>query len=432
MGDDPFGEEKETFDEDDDSGTAFTELGNSAALSVSSTQDENKGKKGILQSFFGPKDAEEKEKKKIEKDDLKKNKCRIWDYAKIDLKWIVFGSFASAAKGTIFPLLSLVFTNMIVTWYVSDTDQMRDDSLTWSYLFYGIAVAAFLAEVIQKGVFEMVGERLCRRVRSDLFRSMLRQDITFFDDEKNSVGVLTSNLSSDVKFLRLVTGQAVAATIETFAALLTGIAIALTASWEIFLIMLAMVPLLAAAEGMQWLALSGSEANVKQSIESCSSKLSETVNGIREVQAFALQDTVAVDIETRISKTVLPKSKMAAISKGVMMGLIQAIQFCVYAFAFWFGGQMIKQDRIDFEAFNKALWAMAFAASGLGQAALFAGDAAKASAAVKSISATLDHKPQIESKPWENDGFADKRTGAAAVRALPNSTIQHGKGTFSK
>lgn len=316
---------------------------------------------------------------------------------------------------------------MIVTWYVSDTDQMRDDSLTWSYLFYGIAVAAFLAEVIQKGVFEMVGERLCRRVRSDLFRSMLRQDITFFDDEKNSVGVLTSNLSTDVKFLRLVTGQAVAATIETFAALLTGIAIALTASWEIFLIMLAMVPLLAAAEGMQWLALSGSEANVKKSIESCSSKLSETVNGIREVQAFALQETVATDIETRISKTVLPKSILAAVSKGVMMGLIQAIQFCVYAFAFWFGGQMIQQERIDFEKFNRALWAMAFAASGLGQAALFFGDAAKAAAAVTSISLIMDRKAEIDSEPWEYDGIAEKDTGSPVVRSVSTDIMKYGE-----
>jgi len=194
---------------------------------------------------------------------------------------------------------------------------------------------------------------------------------------------------------------------------------------EVFLIMLAMVPLLGAAEAMQWLALSGSEVKIKDSIESCSSKLNETVNGIREVQAFALQETVAHDIELKINETVVPRSKYAAISKGVMMGMIQLIQFCVYAFAFWFGSEMIKQGRIDFEDFNTALWAMAFAASGLGQAALFAGDAAKASAAVKSISATLDHKPQIESKPWENDGFADKRTGTAVVRNISEEALEN-------
>ena len=43
--------------------------------------------------------------------------------------------------------------------------------------------------------------------------------------------------------------------------------------------------------------------------------------------------------------------------------------------AFWVGGQLIdppgdKEPVIKFEDFNKALWAMAFAASGLGQAAM--------------------------------------------------------------
>lgn len=422
--DDPYGEEKGT-DNDDDSGTEFTELGNSSGLSVSSSQDEEK--KGVFKKIFGPKDAEEIEKKKEEKEALKKNKSRVWEYAKLDLPWIIFGSAASAAKGTIFPLLSLVFSQMILTWYDSNTDDLRADSLFYSYMFYGIAVLSFLSEVIQKGVFEYVGERLCRRMRSDLFRSMLRQDVAFFDDEKNSVGVLSSNLSTDVKFLRLVAGQPVAATIETFAAMTTGIIIALTASWEIFLIMLAMVPLLAAAEGMQWLALSGSETNVKKSIESCSSKLSETVNGIREVQAFALQEPVTKDIETRISETVLPKSRMAAVTKGIMMGLIQLIQFCVYAFAFWFGAEMISQGRIDFNDFMKALWAMAFAASGLGQAALFFGDAAKATVAVTSISRILDRKAEIDSEPWKDDGLADKETGMPVVREVSTDVLQHGE-----
>mmetsp|Transcript_6219 Transcript_6219/g.9143 ORF Transcript_6219/g.9143 Transcript_6219/m.9143 type:complete len:1448 (-) Transcript_6219:149-4492(-) len=422
--DDPYGEEKGT-DDDDDSETEFTELGNSSGLSVSSSQNEEK--KGGFKKLFAAKDAEEKEKEKVEKEALKRNKSRIWEYAKLDLSWIIFGSVASAAKGTIFPLLSLVFSQMILTWYDSDTDNVRAESLFYSYMFYGIAVLAFVAEVIQKGVFEFVGERLCRRMRSDLFRGMLRQDVTYFDDEKNAVGVLTSNLSTDVKFLRLVTGQPVAATIETFAAMTTGIIIALTASWEIFLIMLAMVPLLAAAEGFQWIAMSGSETNVKKSIESCSSKLSETVNGIREVQAFALQDTVTKDIETSISETVLPKSILAAIMKGIMMGLIQLIQFCVYAFAFWFGGQMISQERIGFDDFMRALWAMAFAASGLGQAALFFGDASKASAAVTSISLILDRKADIDSEPWENGGLAEKETGMPAVREVSKAVLQHGE-----
>jgi len=110
-----------------------------------------------------------------------------------------------------------------------------------------------------------------------------------------------------------------------------------------------------------------------------------------------------------------------------MGGLIQAIQFCVYAFAFWFGGQMIQQDRIDFEAFNKALWAMAFAASGLGQAALFFGDAAKAAAAVTSISLIMDRKADIDSEPWEYDGIAEKDTGSPVARSVSTDIVKYGE-----
>jgi len=399
-------------------------------VSVSMKSDDNgksKEQTSSWQKMFAPKDPEQIEKEKEEKRLYTSQKARIWQYTKPDINWIIFGSLASAIKGTIFPGLALVFASMISSWYDSDTDSMRNDSLFWSFFFYGLAVASFLTEGIQKGVFEMIGERLSRRIRADLFRAMLRQDITFFEDDKNALGVLTSNLSTDVKYVRLVAGQGVGATIETLAAMTAGIAIALTASWEIFLIMLAMVPLLAAAEAMQWLALSGSENTVKKSIESCSSQLNETVNGIREVQAFALHHTVARDIELKIFETVLPKSKYAAISKGIMMGMIQLIQFSVYAFAFWFGSKMIEQERINFDDFNTALWAMAFAASGLGQAALFAGDAAKSSAAVKSISAILDHKPQIESKPWENNGFAERTTGASVVRNISNEAFEEGE-----
>ena len=84
---------------------------------------------------------------------------------------------------------------------------------------------------------------------------------------------------------------------------------------------------------------------------------------------------------------------------------------------------MIDKGRITFEDFNQALWAMAFAASGLGQAALFAGDVGKASAAVLAIFGTIDSVSKIDSAPWENNGIADLKTNKAVVRQLPNSTL---------
>ena len=45
--------------------------------------------------------------------------------------------------------------------------------------------------------FSVSGENLTSRLRSMTFRAMLRQEIGWFDEERNSSGALTTRLSSD-------------------------------------------------------------------------------------------------------------------------------------------------------------------------------------------------------------------------------------------
>lgn len=75
---------------------------------------------------------------------------------------------------------------------------------------------------------------------------------------------------------------------------------------------------------------------------------------------------------------------------------------------------------------------MAFAASGLGQTAIFAGDAAKASSAVKSIFQMLDNVSDIDSQPWENKGLADRKKGGASERKLQKGTLSNGDVNLEK
>jgi ATP-binding cassette subfamily B (MDR/TAP) protein 1 len=383
---------------------------------------------------------------------------RIWHYSAPEYPLIALGCVASACKGCIFPVSAVFFAEMINVWYESDTDALMAESLNWSYCFYGLAVFACVAEVAQKGIFQLVGERLTTRLRIDLFAAFLSQDIGWFEldgmttttatatatvnvtastateakgktdktdltsgssassgssapasgkgeekaSENNSVGALISRLSTDVYYVRLVTGQSVAATLETVAALTAGIVIACLASWEIFLVMLAMMPLLGMTEFFQWQALQNNDGSIREALKKCISTLNETVNGIREVQAFALQGKVREHIQSLLDENVSKASMANALYSGLMQGMIQLIQFGVYALAFYVGGQLIVAEQINFGDFNRALWAMAFAASGLGTAAQFAGDSAKASLIIKELLAIIDRKPwPIASEPWD-------------------------------
>jgi len=390
-------------------------------------KDENEvveDEKGFWEKVKGEKQSpEDIEKAKLDKIQAKENKRRVWKYSKPELPLIVVGSCASLIKGTFFPLLAIFFSELLVVLFESDTEVLRKDALKWSLVFYGLGIASGFFDFFQRAIYELIGERITTRLRSDTFRSMLRQDVTWFEHEDNAIGSLSSRLSTDVKLVRLVASQSLAASIESMSSLTTGIIICLIYSWEMFLIMIAIVPLLGITEGLQWMMLQGSEGDMRKELTKNTDILHETVNGIREVQSFALESFIAKEVKTSLFDTIAPASLKQAALKGFMMGMIQFVQFGVYALAFWFGGEMIESGRIDFEDFNKSLWAMAFAASGLGQAAIFAGDAAKASAAVKSTIGNLDLVSDIDSKPWENKGLAEVSTGGVIERELPKSIL---------
>ena len=360
---------------------------------------------GCCSSIFGSKDKKVADSEMNLAFEIPKN--TIWEYSRPEWNYIAIGSFASMIKGFIMPGIAVFFSKMIATWYNPDTKELMDEALLWSIGLYAGGFLSLICESTQKGLFELVGERLTTRLRSDLFRAMLRQDITWFENEDNDVAKLSSRLSSDVKLVRLVTGQALASTIETCSCLAAGLVISFIASWQMCLVMFAMVPLLGLAEMGQWMAIKGSSGAIKEELDKSSSKLNETVLGIREVQAYALEELIEKDIYQRIKETIGVASKKEAFLKGLMMGLIQLIQFGVYAMAFLIGGKFVAAGTIGFDDFFMALFGMAFAASGIGQAAIFAGDSAKAAMAVERIFKTLDNVSPIDSEPWIENGRAN-------------------------
>jgi len=65
--------------------------------------------------------------------------------------------------------------------------------------FYKFALFICLRNFIflQTVFFTVSGEYLTSRLRSRSFKAMLRQEIGWFDDERNSTGALTTRLAND-------------------------------------------------------------------------------------------------------------------------------------------------------------------------------------------------------------------------------------------
>ena len=141
----------------------------------------------------------------------------------------------------------------------------------WLALGFGfLAIFDIIAQYFQTYLFEIIGERMTRRIRTDYFRSLLRQDIGWFDDPANALGVLTSRLAVDVKLIRLTVGQGTGSTVSSLTALLAGLIISLITAWQFALAFLGTMPLLAITEAINWALMSGGDS-VSKKVSDCTS-----------------------------------------------------------------------------------------------------------------------------------------------------------------
>lgn len=59
------------------------------------------------------------------------------------------------------------------------------------------AIYAFISNSISKSSFGYIGENITLKVRSLLYRSILKKNGSWFDDKENAPGVLSTVLASD-------------------------------------------------------------------------------------------------------------------------------------------------------------------------------------------------------------------------------------------
>lgn len=82
---------------------------------------------------------------------------------------------------------------------MAEPDIKVQQDLVAKYCTYVVLVGlgAMTTTITMNTLFAVSGERLTRRLRKQSFAAIVKQEIPFFDEEKNGVGYLTSRLSSD-------------------------------------------------------------------------------------------------------------------------------------------------------------------------------------------------------------------------------------------
>eukprot|EP00904_Undaria_pinnatifida_P011955 jgi/Undpi1/7890/HiC_scaffold_24.g10362.m1 len=352
------------------------------------------------------------DKEEVEEEKLPKPaRTRLWGLSKEDWPWLILGFLGAILVGGTFPSEGVFIAQVQGNLYEEDVDRMRKIGNRWALGFVGLGICALIGHVALATGFAVSGERVTRTLRNMAFKAMVRHDISWFDQESNAVGVLTSRLEAEASAVRRATGTNLAHTTQLMMTLVVGTVIGLAFSWQIGLLAMAAIPLIAFAGIVQMSMMTGAygDNDGLDGGNSAAGLLSSSLQGMTTVTAFNMQDGLAEEYKIA-SESSLDARRKRGLVAGAAFGYAQAIIFWVFALLFYVGAILVDDGSVEYEDFFTAMFAVIFGAFGVGQISGDAKDVGEGEQAAAKIFRLTDEALNVDplsdegAKPTATDG----------------------------
>ena len=119
--------------------------------------------------------------------------ARLFYLNKPEALVLALGSIIAAMHGVILPLFGTLISTAIKTFY-EPPEKLPKDSRFWASMFVVLGAYSFVLNPVEYFLFGLAGGKLVERIRSMMFRSVMSQDINWFDKPENSRCVYLFNM----------------------------------------------------------------------------------------------------------------------------------------------------------------------------------------------------------------------------------------------
>ncbi|WCJ22612.1 ABC transporter B family member 11 [Euphorbia peplus] len=313
----------------------------------------------------------------------------------LDLWLMVIGTVGAVINGTCLPLMTVFLGDTVDAFGEkqnnSDTVHVISQiSLKFVYLAIGSAVASFL----QISCWMVTGERQAARIRGLYLKTILRQDIAFFDIETNT-GEVIGRMSGDTVLIQDAMGEKVGKYVQLLSTFIAGFAIAFIQGWLLTLVMLSAIPLLVVAGAAVSVMITKNATEGQNAYAKAAGVVEQTIGSIRTVASFT-GEKQAISKYNKFLVTAYKASANEGFLTGLGVGVSTMFVFGSYALAIWFGGKMIlKKGYTGGEVVN-VLMAVMIGSTSLGLASPCISAFAAGQAAAYKMFETINRKPEID------------------------------------
>jgi ATP-binding cassette subfamily B (MDR/TAP) protein 1 len=278
---------------------------------------------------------------------------------------------------------------------------MQRDADFWSSMYLMLAFVQFFAFVSQGVAFAKCSERLIHRVRDRAFRTMLRQDVAFFDKDENTAGALTSFLSTETTHVAGLSGVTLGTLLMVTTTLVGAITVSLAIGWKLSLVCISTIPVLLGCGFFRFYMLAHFQRRSKAAYASSASFASEAISAIRTVASLTRERDVLALYSESLAKQ-QRRSLISILKSSALYAASQSFIFLCFALGFWYGGTLIGKREYDMFQFFLCFMSIIFGAQSAGTIFSFAPDMGKAHHAAQELKTLFDNKPSIDT--WSETG----------------------------
>ncbi|KAJ6389026.1 hypothetical protein OIU77_027390 [Salix suchowensis] len=291
--------------------------------------------------------VEDNEKKKEEKK-KKQHKVPFWklfafadsyDYVLMGL-----GSLGACVHGASVPVFFIFFgklINIIGLAYLFPKEASHRVA-KYSLDFVYLSVVILFASWIEVACWMHTGERQAAKMRMAYLKSMLSQDISLFDTEA-STGEVIAAITSDIIVVQDAISEKVGNFLHYISRFLGGFIIGFVRIWQISLVTLSIVPLIALAGGVYAYITIGLIAKVRKSYVKASQVAEEVIGNVRTVHAFAGEEKAVRSYIEALRKTYNYGWK-AGLAKGLGLGTLHCVLFLSWALLVWYTSIVVHKN----------------------------------------------------------------------------------------
>ncbi|KAH6763335.1 P-glycoprotein 9 [Perilla frutescens var. hirtella] len=326
---------------------------------------------------------------------------------KVDIALMVVGTISAIGNGLSQPVMTLFFGQLVNSFGGAAQSNIVHVVSKVSLKFVYLGIAAGVASFLQVVCWMVSGERQAARIRGLYLKTIMRQDIEFFDTQ-STTGEVIGRMCGDTILIQEAMGDKVGKFLQFGSTFLGGFVIAFNRGWLLSVVLCSSIIAIVIVGSFLSLINSKMANRGQDAYAQAGDVVEQTVGAITTVQSYS-GEKKAVErygIKLRIAYASSVKQGLAL---GVAFGVVLFIVFSTYGLAIWYGAKLIIHKGYSGGVVVNVIMSIMTGGIALGQVSPCLNAFAAGEAAGHKMFETIERTPKIDAADTRGTVLEDLR-----------------------